>query len=138
MPSSCYNSPYTQNNFFFHVRNRHVLLIIFLDISTVIGLSVGLSVTLVVIVILSCIVLKLIRSKSEGKKTSLSKTNTAGCRKNDLVLEFSSPAASSTDNIGSQPIYMNKAFEKEDVSYEVMHDMQSATSDHVYATLNSK
>jgi len=107
------------------------------DVSTaVIGLSAGLSVALVAVVILSCIVFKLVKDKSRDKKESLSRHTTAGVGNNNLVLEFSSPTASSTDNIASPPIYMNKAFEK-DTGYEVVQS-QPAASDHVYAIISSK
>ncbi|KAF6033203.1 hypothetical protein EB796_008486 [Bugula neritina] len=104
----------------------------FLDSSIVIGLSVGLSLALVVIMVLTGIITMLIRKLSVKNDESF-RIPPAKDGSNRLEYEIVSPTVSATAN---QPTYINKTFEKEDASYEVLNDQPTAP-DHVYAAVSN-
>jgi len=98
----------------------------------VIGLSVTLSITFVVTIVFGGIIIfqkrKMLMKKDEGPRVP-----TKNNRNKELAYELSSPSVPGDEG---QPTYMNKAFEKEDVSYESLQD-QPNTSDHVYTSVEN-
>jgi len=67
--------------------------------------------------------------KDEGPKVPTENND----RNNGLAYDLSSP---SVPGAKGQPTYMNKALEKEDVSYESLQD-QPSTSGHVYTSVEN-
>ncbi|KAF6034065.1 hypothetical protein EB796_007627 [Bugula neritina] len=104
----------------------------FKDSSIVIGLSVGLSLAIVVIMVLTGVNIRLIRNRSVKSDESF-RIPPAKDGSNRLEYEIVSPTVSATAN---QPTYINKTFEKEDASYEVLNDQPTAP-DHVYAAVSN-
>jgi len=98
----------------------------------VIGLSVALSLALVVIMVLTGVNIMRIRQQS-GKNDESFRIPPAENKSNTLEYEIVSPTVSATAN---QPTYINKTFEKEDASYEVLNDQPTAP-DHVYAAVST-
>jgi len=98
----------------------------------VIGLSVALSLVSVATIVFGGIIIfqkrKMLMKKDGGPRVS-----TEDNRNRGLAYELSSPSVPGDDG---QPTYMNKAFEKEDVTYESLQD-QPTTSDHVYTSVEN-
>jgi len=98
----------------------------------VIGLSVALSITSVATIVFGGIIIFLKR-KLSTKKYEGPKAPTEDNRNKGLAYALSSPSVPGAEG---QPTYMNKAFEKKDVSYESLQDTPT-TSDDVYTSVEN-
>ncbi|KAF6039579.1 hypothetical protein EB796_002117 [Bugula neritina] len=74
-----------------------------------------------------------LKRKLSIKKYEGPRVPTEDDRNKGLAYELSSPSVPGDEG---QPTYMNKAFEKEDVTYESLQD-QPTTSDHVYTSVEN-